>query len=142
MRVRYFVTGATGFIGRHLVELLLERGGTVHALVRKGSLARLDELRDGWGVDDDRVVGVVGDLGEPFLGVDEEPAAALYCRVDHCERFMRFSWRTRSGRVDFTTRVRSRLRVATPACSARTCSRRRAASAIPTSRPSTSPRRW
>jgi NAD(P)-dependent dehydrogenase (short-subunit alcohol dehydrogenase family) len=30
----YFVTGATGFIGRHLLERLLARGGTVYALVR------------------------------------------------------------------------------------------------------------
>ncbi len=33
----YFVTGATGFIGRNLVEQLLEREGTIHVLVRDGS---------------------------------------------------------------------------------------------------------
>ena len=33
----YFVTGATGFIGRNLVELLLEREGTIYVLVREGS---------------------------------------------------------------------------------------------------------
>ena len=33
----YFVTGATGFIGRHLVERLLEREGEIYVLVREGS---------------------------------------------------------------------------------------------------------
>lgn len=32
-----FVTGATGFLGRHLVELLAERGHRVRALVRQGT---------------------------------------------------------------------------------------------------------
>ena len=40
----YFVTGATGFIGRNLVELLLEREGTIYVLVREGSKGRLAEL--------------------------------------------------------------------------------------------------
>ena len=30
--MNYFVTGATGFIGRHLVEELLKRDGTIYAL--------------------------------------------------------------------------------------------------------------
>ena len=46
----YFVTGATGFIGRNLVERLLQREGTIYALVRAGSRGRLEELRTGWSV--------------------------------------------------------------------------------------------
>ena len=44
----YFVTGATGFIGRHLVERLLEREGDVHVLVREGSREKLDALIEAW----------------------------------------------------------------------------------------------
>ena len=42
--MNYFVTGATGFIGRHLVEELLKREGTIYALVREGSRGKLDSL--------------------------------------------------------------------------------------------------
>ena len=46
----YFVTGATGFIGRHLVQELLDSSeGEVFVLVRAGSRARLDALMRGWG---------------------------------------------------------------------------------------------
>jgi NAD(P)-dependent dehydrogenase (short-subunit alcohol dehydrogenase family) len=66
----YFVTGATGFIGRHLVEELLDhRDGTVYVLCRKGSLDRMENLIQSWG--SDRVVAVIGDLGSDGLGVDE-----------------------------------------------------------------------
>ncbi len=44
----YFVTGATGFIGRRLVERLLERRGKIHVLVREDSLGRLDERIEHW----------------------------------------------------------------------------------------------
>ena len=46
--MNYFVTGATGFIGRHLVERLVARlnggEGTIYVLVREGSTERLDAL--------------------------------------------------------------------------------------------------
>jgi NAD(P)-dependent dehydrogenase (short-subunit alcohol dehydrogenase family) len=79
----YFVTGATGFIGRNLVELLLEREETIYVLVREGSKGRLAELRNRWGVDDERIVGIVGDLSEKGLGVSAEDLARLEGNVDH-----------------------------------------------------------
>src|SRR4051794_1814763 len=79
----YFVTGATGFIGRNLVELLLQREGTIYALVREGSKGRLEELRRRWGVDEHRVVGVVGDISEPRLGVSDADVEMLRGQVDH-----------------------------------------------------------
>ena len=62
----YFVTSATGFIGRHLVEELLERTSDIHVLVREGSRARLDDLVADWELSHpgatERVKPVVGDL--------------------------------------------------------------------------------
>jgi NAD(P)-dependent dehydrogenase (short-subunit alcohol dehydrogenase family) len=79
----YFVTGATGFIGRHLVERLLERedGGDIHVLVRESSTDKLEQLLDGWGRPA-RVKPVFGDLTEPQLGVDEGAREQLN-GVDH-----------------------------------------------------------
>ena len=79
----YFVTGATGFIGRHLVERLLEREGTIYVLVREGSKGRLEELRNQWGAPEGRVVAVVGDLSQPRLGVADADVDRLKGEVDH-----------------------------------------------------------
>jgi NAD(P)-dependent dehydrogenase (short-subunit alcohol dehydrogenase family) len=81
--VNYFVTGATGFIGRNLIERLLQREGTVYALVRAGSRGRLEELRTSWGADGARVVPIAGDLSQPGLGVSEEDLLTLRGNVDH-----------------------------------------------------------
>src|SRR3954470_19349766 len=78
----YFVTGATGFIGRHLVERLLEREGEIHVLVREGSTDKLDALIERWGAGD-RVKPVVGDITQPHLGVDEATRRALQGNVRH-----------------------------------------------------------
>jgi NAD(P)-dependent dehydrogenase (short-subunit alcohol dehydrogenase family) len=78
----YFVTGATGFIGRNLVERLLKREGTIYALVREGSRGRLEELKSRWGAPEDRIVPVIGDLSQPRLGCDDQ-IAELRGKVDH-----------------------------------------------------------
>src|SRR6201995_2496024 len=67
--LNYFVTGATGFIGRHLVEQLLKRDGTVYALVRDGSQGRLDALGQRLGAGD-RLVPVPGDLSKEGRGIE------------------------------------------------------------------------
>ncbi|HEX6696347.1 MAG TPA: SDR family oxidoreductase [Solirubrobacteraceae bacterium] len=67
----YFVTGATGFIGRHLVqELLRNREGEIFALVRDGSQERLAQLAEDW-EGGERVTPVVGDLARERLGVGQ-----------------------------------------------------------------------
>jgi NAD(P)-dependent dehydrogenase (short-subunit alcohol dehydrogenase family) len=67
----YFVTGATGFIGRNLVQALLRnRDGEIQALVREGSRERLAELVERWD-GGERVIAVVGDLTEEHLGVEQ-----------------------------------------------------------------------
>jgi len=76
--MNYFVTGATGFIGRHLVAELLKRDGTIYALVREGSRGKLDALADRLGAPDGRIVPVSGDLSKPALGVD-----GFEDRIDH-----------------------------------------------------------
>jgi NAD(P)-dependent dehydrogenase (short-subunit alcohol dehydrogenase family) len=85
----YFVTGATGFIGRRLVQLLLgNRQGKVYVLVREESKEQLDELVRRWELAvgpgaGKRVVAVVGDLRRPLLGVDEATIAELRGGIGH-----------------------------------------------------------
>jgi thioester reductase-like protein len=84
----YFVTGATGFIGRRLVERLLERRGKIHVLVREDSLGRLDERIENWERVSDatvsrRVHPVIGDLREPLLGLTDEQVSELEGTIDH-----------------------------------------------------------
>jgi NAD(P)-dependent dehydrogenase (short-subunit alcohol dehydrogenase family) len=77
----YFVTGATGFIGRHLVERLLEREGDIYVLVREGSTEKLERLLASTGRSE-RIKPVFGDLSQPRLGIDDAAREQL-TGVDH-----------------------------------------------------------
>ncbi|HET9190608.1 MAG TPA: SDR family oxidoreductase [Rudaea sp.] len=79
----YFVTGATGFIGRHLLERLLARKGDVHCLVRKGSQRKFEELRERFGAEGKRLIPVVGDLTKPMLGLTPAQRKTLAGKVQH-----------------------------------------------------------
>ncbi|MEU3602106.1 amino acid adenylation domain-containing protein, partial [Streptomyces sp. NPDC006798] len=62
---RILLTGATGFLGRHLLDQLLARtGARIHCLVRPGSIDRLPATG--------RVIPVPGDLAAPGLGLSTE----------------------------------------------------------------------
>ncbi len=82
--MHYFVTGATGFIGKRLVKKLLERkGSTVHFLLRKESADKAAALREYWGVSAARAVAVHGDLTAKKLGVSADDVKKLKGVVDH-----------------------------------------------------------
>ncbi|HEX8975169.1 MAG TPA: SDR family oxidoreductase [Solirubrobacteraceae bacterium] len=81
----YFVTGATGFIGRHLVQRLLVRDGDIYVLVREGSRERLDALTERWGsAAAERIKPVLGDLSAPRLGISDDEIERLRgARIEH-----------------------------------------------------------
>ncbi|WP_010462610.1 SDR family oxidoreductase [Acidovorax radicis] len=82
--MQYFVTGATGFIGKRLVKKLLERkGAVVHFLIRKESADKVADLRSYWGVSAARAVPVFGDLTAKKLGVASEDVKKLKGQIDH-----------------------------------------------------------
>ena len=66
----YVVTGGTGFLGRNIIPLLLDRPDceAVHVLVRKSSAPRLEAVASTW-AGGERVHPLVGDLTAPGLGL-------------------------------------------------------------------------
>ena len=80
----YFVTGATGFIGKRLVKTLVARKGSViYALVRDRNPKRLDALRTYWGGGKDQIVFVPGDLTQSDLGISKTNLRKLDGKVKH-----------------------------------------------------------
>jgi thioester reductase-like protein/short-subunit dehydrogenase involved in D-alanine esterification of teichoic acids len=80
-RMRYVVTGGTGFIGRRVVTRILSRGddAEVWVLVRRESLARFERLAEEWG---DRAKPLVGDLTATDLGITDDTVTEIG-DVDH-----------------------------------------------------------
>jgi nonribosomal peptide synthetase MxcG len=79
------LTGATGFVGRHLLGRLLERSdATIHCLVRAENARAAQERLSSRS---ERVVSVAGDLSLPRFGLPESAFQELAERVDtvvHC----------------------------------------------------------
>ncbi|MDZ4161542.1 MAG: SDR family oxidoreductase [Burkholderiales bacterium] len=86
--MNYFVTGATGFIGKRLVKKLLERkGSTVYFLLRAESADKVSDLHAYWGLTTAkakaRAVAVHGDLTRAKLGVSAVDTKMLKGQVGH-----------------------------------------------------------
>ena len=82
--MQYFVTGATGFIGKRLVRKLLARkGSVVYFLMREASRDKVAGLLEFWGVSKTRAIPIFGDLREAKLGVSKDDQKALHKCIDH-----------------------------------------------------------
>jgi NAD(P)-dependent dehydrogenase (short-subunit alcohol dehydrogenase family) len=82
--MNYFVTGATGFIGKRLITKLLARpDAVVYFLVRSVEADRLQELYEFWNSDEKCVIPVVGDLTQAKLGISKTDIRKLKGKVDH-----------------------------------------------------------
>jgi NAD(P)-dependent dehydrogenase (short-subunit alcohol dehydrogenase family) len=80
----YFVTGASGFIGKRLVRTLLSRpDARVYFLMRNPSAERVAKLLQFWNTDEKRVIAVKGDLTEPGLGIAPGDVDRITDKVDH-----------------------------------------------------------
>ena len=85
--MHYFVTGATGFIGKRLVKTLLaRRGASVSFLLRRESEGKVADLLEYWGLSGvarKRALPVFGDLTSSKLGVGTDDIKRLKGQVDH-----------------------------------------------------------
>jgi len=79
----YFVTGGTGFLGRHLIGNLLKRKGTIHVLVRKESAKKFATVSKKMGWDPKRVIPVPGDMTAPKCGLTAAQIRALSGKITH-----------------------------------------------------------
>ena len=82
--MNYFVTGATGFIGKRLVAKLLARPeATVYFLTRAVEQSHLQDLYEYWGCDVSRAIPIVGDLTQAELGVSKADIRKLKGKIEH-----------------------------------------------------------
>jgi NAD(P)-dependent dehydrogenase (short-subunit alcohol dehydrogenase family) len=80
----YLVTGASGFIGKHLLDALVQRGQTIYALVLPRSEASFWQLVDKrWPTARSRFVVLSGDISEPLCGLSIDQIEELREKVRH-----------------------------------------------------------
>jgi len=80
----YLVTGASGFIGKHLLDVLVRRGQPIHCLVRPSSIDRFKDLIDErWPSVRSQLVVLPGDVGSPHCGLSPNTIKELGDSVKH-----------------------------------------------------------
>ena len=82
--MQYFITGATGFIGKRLVKKLLARkGSVVYFLMRESSRDKVASLLEYWGTTKTRAIPIYGDLRAEKLGIAKDDIKTLSKNIDH-----------------------------------------------------------
>ena len=119
-----FVTGATGVVGSQIVRCLLERErDRLALLVRAASpseaSARIESLRESWGLPPDVLAGrvdvIAGDTSLPAFGLDARRHAALAAdvtRIVHCAALVRMNLPLEEARASALRAARNVLDLA------------------------------
>jgi NAD(P)-dependent dehydrogenase (short-subunit alcohol dehydrogenase family) len=82
--MHYFVTGATGFIGKRLVKTILARkGSVVYFLTRPQSSDKVTRLLKYWDVSEARAIPIFGDLRKSKLGISIKDVQRLAHNIEH-----------------------------------------------------------
>lgn len=81
--MNYFLTGATGFIGKFLTQRLLDRGGELYVLVRPGSELKFTALKNRFPHQQAQLHAVSGDLGRPDLGLEAAFLEKMTGKINH-----------------------------------------------------------
>jgi short-subunit dehydrogenase len=78
----YIVTGGTGFIGKHLIDRLVQRGEPIHVIVRESSAEALHALAEKrWPAHKHLIHPLLGDITAPLCGVGKHTLEALHGKV-------------------------------------------------------------
>lgn len=77
----YFVTGGTGFIGRHFIAEVVAFDKPVYILVRPESRGRLERVVRDLGSRGSLIVPIEGDLGADLLGLSQQIRAQLLGKI-------------------------------------------------------------
>ncbi len=77
MHHNYFVTGATGFLGTHLIERLLARTGQIYILVRNPEARACIDLLSRYSSQQSRIHLYKGDVTLPNLGLDNAELSSM-----------------------------------------------------------------
>ena len=80
----YLATGASGFIGKHLLDALVRRGQPIYCIVRPSSTERFQDLiEERWSSARSQIVILPGDVGSPHCGLSSEKIKELGDSVKH-----------------------------------------------------------
>jgi NAD(P)-dependent dehydrogenase (short-subunit alcohol dehydrogenase family) len=79
----YFVTGATGFIGKRLLKNLMARKGNIYVLMRDTAPEKLAKLQAYAGDDDGRIKPIKGDIAKVGLGISATDKKLLDGKIKH-----------------------------------------------------------
>ncbi|MBW2685747.1 MAG: SDR family oxidoreductase, partial [Deltaproteobacteria bacterium] len=80
----YLVTGASGFIGKHLLDALTKRGQTIYCLVYPPSVPEFRDLIDErWPSARSQFVILPGDISKPLCGLSPDTVDEIGDKIEH-----------------------------------------------------------